>query len=184
MRRDRGAVSRMHRRSRDGAVRHGVARLSVKGGFDMLEAELAADAARAILDNMAQANALRVVSAEVVVGAMRQVDEALLVQKIGEALRGTAAQGTQIKLVRPAATMRCKACGTVYEITLGDRSTFACPSCGGSERTLNGGMEFGIGEMQVLLPSEHEGPSWADRLAKAVDDALGPAEKPADEATS
>ncbi len=150
----------------------------------MLEAELAADAARAILDNMAQANALRVVSAEVVVGAMRQVDEALLVQKIGEALRGTAAQGTQIKLVRPAATMSCKACGTVYEITLGDRSTFACPSCGGSERTLNGGMEFGIGEMQVLLPSEHEGPSWAERLAKAVDDALGPAEKPADEATS
>lgn len=145
----------------------------------MLETELAAQAARAILDNMVQADALRVVSAQVVVGAMRQIDEGLFVQKIEEALRGTAANGAHIELVRPAATMRCKNCGTVYEITIGDRSTFACPSCGGTERTLNGGMELGIGDMQVLLPPEHEGPSWAERLAKAVDDALGPVEKTA-----
>lgn len=145
----------------------------------MLETELAAEVARTVVADAAQVKAMRVVEANVVVGAMRQIDEALFVQRLSEALHGTVADGARINLKRPAVTMRCAACGEVYPVTLGDKASYVCPKCGGEKRELATGMELGVEDMQVMLPPEHEGPSWADRLAKAVDDALGPVEKPA-----
>ena len=48
-----------------------------------------------------------------------------------------------------------------------------CPSCGCTDRTLEGGMELYVEDMQVMMAGES---SIADKLAKAVEAVLGPVE--------
>lgn len=146
----------------------------------MLEKELATEVARGMLDQGAQVKAMRIMEANVVAGSMRQIDEALFVQRLGEALQGTVGEGARINLERPPLTMRCTTCGEVYEATIGKPDSYRCPKCGGEKRELVGGMELGLDDMQVIVPPEHEGPSMIDRLEKAVEDAFGPLEKKAD----
>lgn len=144
----------------------------------MLETELAEEVAREMIEEGAQVKALRIMEANVVVGSMRQIDETLFVQKLGGALRGTIGEGARINLVRPPLTMRCAACGEVYEATIGEPDSYRCPKCHGEKRELVTGMELGLDGMQVMLPPENGGPSMLDRLEKAVEDAFGPVEKP------
>lgn len=147
----------------------------------MLEEQLAADMATMIVDSAKQIDAMRVVQANVLVGSIRDIDEALFKDCLAKALEGTIGAGADISVVRPALTMRCMRCGTVYPVTVGDKATYDCPSCGSGMHTVETGAEFAVDDMQVLLPAPSDGPSMADKLAKAVEDAFGPVEKPAAE---
>lgn len=143
----------------------------------MMESQLATEVANVMLRQAVQANAMKVMTAQVVVGIMRQIDEALFVRELGEMLVGTLAEGARIELRREPLTMRCLACDEVYPVTVGDNATYDCPACGGHRHTVVTGMEIGIDGMEVIIPSEQEGPSLVDRLSQAVEDALGPLEK-------
>ena len=147
----------------------------------MLEEQLAADMATMIVDSAKQIDAMRVVQANVLVGSLRAIDEDQFKAHRAQALEGTIAAGARISLERPALTMRCMRCGTVYPAAVGDKATYDCPSCGSGMHTVETGAEFAVDDMQVLLPAPSDGPSMADKLAKAVEDAFGPVEKPATE---
>jgi hydrogenase nickel incorporation protein HypA/HybF len=147
----------------------------------MLEEQLAYEIAQAILDSARQAGVLRVFSVQVLLGQMHAVNEMLLRVQLSQTLRGTVAEGAAIELERPAASMRCLECGRVYPVTAGDPATYACPACGPrTSHVLQTGLEVEVGEMQALLPSASED-SAANKLARAVEEALGPVEKPANE---
>ncbi len=140
----------------------------------MLEPQIAADSAREIIKVAADAKAHKVASVKIAIGSMRQLDEDLFLQNLSEQLSGTVADGAQVSVERTPTTMRCTACGEVYPVVIGDSNSYDCPKCGSSARTLESGMELYIADMQVLVPQE--GGSMADKLAKAVEDALGPVE--------
>lgn len=142
----------------------------------MLEVQLASDAARVVLDEAARGKVMKVLEVDLSIGAMRQVDEDLFKRQLSAYFENTLASGAQIKITRIPVTMRCKQCGEVYDVTVGDKSTYECPKCGSAERELQTGMEFGLNDMKVIVPSPHEGPSLADKIAQAVEDALGPVE--------
>jgi hydrogenase nickel incorporation protein HypA/HybF len=147
----------------------------------MLEEQLASDIAQAILDSAQGAGVLHVMQAQVVVGQMRVVNEMLLRMQLSQALKGTVADGAAIELVRPEASMRCLECGRVYPVTAGDPATYACPTCGpGARHTVVTGLELELGEMQALMPNASPD-SMANKLARAVEEALGPVEKPTEE---
>lgn len=139
----------------------------------MLEAQIASDTAKEILRQAAEAKAFKVVVVNLAVGSMRQLDEPLFLEHLAQDLRGTVAEGAQVNVRRTPTVMRCAACGEVYPVTVGDPSTYRCPSCGCIDRTLEGGMELYIEDMQAMVAGEN---SIADKLAKAVEDALGPVE--------
>lgn len=139
----------------------------------MLEAQIASDTAKEILRQAAEAKAFKVVVVNLAVGSMRQLDEPLFLEHLAQDLRGTVAEGAQVNVRRTPTVMRCAACGEVYPVTVGDPSTYRCPSCSCIDRTLEGGMELYIEDMQAMVAGEN---SIADKLAKAVEDALGPVE--------
>lgn len=139
----------------------------------MLEAQLAMDVARDITGQAAQVNALKVVVVNLAVGSMRQLDEAMFLKHLAQELRGTVADGAQVNIKRTPTVMRCVACEQTYEVVVGNPATYHCPSCGGVERTLESGMELYVEDMQAMMASEG---SIADKLAKAVEAALGPVE--------
>lgn len=143
----------------------------------MLEREIALSLAEGIVQSAKQAGALKIVSAKVAVGAVRVLDECQFLAEMDQALAGTVADGAEIELVRPAARMRCCACGHEYEFVIGDPATYDCPACGHAKHDLVGGMEIDLLDVQGMVP----GMSLADKLAKAVEDKLGPVEKPANE---
>lgn len=145
----------------------------------MLEEQLAADVAHAIVESAQQAGVLHVMSAQVVVGQMRQIDEMLFRAQLTHALDGTIASGAIITFDRPPLTMRCLKCGQVYPATIGDPATYDCPTCGaGSPHTVETGMELGLGEIKAMMPNTSED-SIANKMARAVEEAFGPVEKPA-----
>ena len=139
----------------------------------MLEAQIASDVANEIVSQAAEAKALKVAVVNLAVGSMRQLDEPLFLEHLAQDLRGTVAEGAQVNVRRTPTMMRCVACGEVYPVTVGDPSTYRCPSCGCADRTLEGGMELYIEDMQVMMAGES---SIADKLAKAVEAVLGPVE--------
>lgn len=143
----------------------------------MLEREIAADLAEAIVKSGTEAGVIKIVSAKVVIGALRVLDEGLFRACIARDFEGTIAEGAQVELVRPAGKMRCGACGEEYEIVVGMPKTYDCPACGSNKHELIAGMEVDIEDLQGMMPSM----SLADKLAKAVEDRLGPVEKPANE---
>lgn len=145
----------------------------------MLEEQIAADMASMIVSSAKHVGALRVVQAQVIIGELRQVDETVLRSHLSAALKGTVAQGAAIVMERPALTLRCLDCGTVHQATAEDPASYICPQCGSDRREVATGMELDLGEMQAYMPSTGEG-SIADKLAKAVEDALGPVESPAE----
>lgn len=139
----------------------------------MLEPQIAADTARAILSSAEQVHASRVVSAQLVIGSMRVVDEEELRQHLASMLRGSVAEGAKIEIERPPATMRCLDCGEVYEIHLDKPASYDCPSCKSGHHAIESGMELELGEVQGIVPSQ-ETQSMVDRMAKAVENAFGP----------
>lgn len=142
----------------------------------MLEREIATSLAQGIVESATQAGCFKVVSAKVSVGAVRVLDEALFLELLRAGLAGTIAEGAEVELVRPAARMRCCACGHEYDFVIGEPATYDCPACGHTKHDLVGGMEIDILDIQGMVPSM----SLADKLAKAVEDKLGPVEKPAE----
>ncbi len=139
----------------------------------MLEREIATSLAQGIVESATQAGCFKVVSAQVSVGAVRVLDEWLFMAELDQALAGTIADGAQVELVRPSARMRCCACGHEYDFVIGDPASYDCPACGHKKHDLVGGMEIDILDIQGMMPSM----SIADKLAKAVEDKLGPVEK-------
>lgn len=142
----------------------------------MLEREIATSLAQGIVESATQAGCFKVVSAKVSVGAVRVLDESLFLELLRAGLVGTIAEGAEVELVRPAARMRCCACGHEYDFVIGEPVTYDCPACGHAKHDLVGGMEIDILDIQGMVPSM----SLADKLAKAVEDKLGPVEKPAE----
>ena len=140
----------------------------------MLEREIATSLAQGIVESATQAGCFKVMSAQVSVGAVRVLDEWLFMAELDQALAGTIADGAEVELVRPSARMRCCACGHEYDFEIGNPATYDCPACGHKKHDLVGGMEIDILDIQGMMPSM----SIADKLAKAVEDKLGPVEKP------
>ena len=141
----------------------------------MLEREIAHDLALDIVESGTQAGVVKVVSAKISIGALRVLDEMMFRRELVQNFRGTIAEGIHIDIERPVGKMRCTACGNEYEFTVGAPATYDCPACGCGKHELVSGMEVEILDVQGILPSM----SLADKLAKAVEDKLGPVEKPA-----
>ena len=141
----------------------------------MLEREIAHDLALDIVESGTQAGVVKVVSARISIGALRVLDEMLFRSELVKNFKGTIAEGTHIDIERPVGKMRCAACGHEYEFTVGVPATYDCPACGSDKHELVSGMEVDILDIRGILPSM----SLADKLAKAVEDKLGPVEKPA-----
>ena len=141
----------------------------------MLEREIAHDLALDIVESGTQAGVVKVVSAKISIGALRVLDEMLFRRELVQNFRGTIAEGIHIDIERPVGKMRCTACGNEYEFTVGVPATYNCPACGNGKHEVISGMEVEILDVQGILPSM----SLADKLAKAVEDRLGPVEKPA-----
>lgn len=143
----------------------------------MLEKEIAADLAEAVIKSGTEAGVIKVVSARFSIGALRVLDEGLFRACIEQDFKGTIAEGAQVEIERPAGKMRCGMCGQEYEFVVGMPKTYDCPACGSNKHELVSGMEVDIIDLQGMMPSM----SLADKLAKAVEDRLGPVEKPANE---
>ncbi len=138
----------------------------------MLEPQIAADTAQEILRVATEGKAIKVASVKLSIGSMRQLDEELFLQNLADRLKGTPAEGASVTVERTPTTMRCSGCGEVYPVVIGEPTSYVCPSCGCTDRTLASGMELYISDMQAIVAGE----SIADKLAKAVEDALGPVE--------
>ena len=141
----------------------------------MREREIAHDLALDIVESGTQAGVVKVVSARISIGALRVLDEMLFRSELVKNFKGTIAAGAHIDIERPVGKMRCSACGQEYEFAVGMPATYNCPACGSGAHELVSGMEVDILDIQGILPSM----SLADKLAKAVEDKLGPVEKPA-----
>ncbi len=140
----------------------------------MLEKEIARDMARGITEQAKEAHALRVKSAEIILGTMRVIDDDVMRHELSAQLKDTAADGAEIIITHAPAMMRCRACDTVYPIIVGDPSSYICPSCGSTDRELNSGMELDLGQMQIMVLQDSENSSMVSKMAQAVEAALGP----------
>ena len=116
----------------------------------MHEMSLTRDVVDAVLDHAAVARADRVLGVHMTVGEIHDIVDDLFVKCFAFLARGTAAEGARVTIDRVPLTVRCKACGEVFDVDFhacGDAPR--CPGCGGGAYAINSGNEFTLDDIEV-----------------------------------
>ena len=104
------------------------------------------DAILAELDGIDAPRPFRLVSARVVVGAMRQIVPDIMQTAYELMTKDTAARGSALEIVRAPATGKCDECGWSGEM----QDTFIqCGACGKPGIELTGGMELYLDNLEI-----------------------------------
>ncbi len=114
----------------------------------MHEFSLCQELTQALLQEMArlQPPPSRLLSARVVVGALRQIVPETLIFAYETLTKNTPASGSRLE-IRPAPLrLACRACGRQQEIA---HWVPACPACGSPDLDLQGGMELYLDHLEV-----------------------------------
>ncbi len=104
------------------------------------------DAIVSELDRIAEPRPFKLISARVVVGAMRQIAPDILQTAYGLMTKGTAAKDSALEIVKVPATGKCDECGWNGEM----RDAFIqCGRCGKAGIELTGGMELYLDNLEI-----------------------------------
>ena len=95
----------------------------------------------------AENDAKRVSTIRLGVGELSDMNEEWIQRYFDKLSGGTLAEGAGIRIERIAPGFRCHECGTDFDMRFDD--SVRCPSCGGTNCTLERGREFFIEEMEI-----------------------------------
>lgn len=105
---------------------------------------------RAVLEELQRhggPDRVRLVSARIVVGRLRQIVPETLRFAYEVFTRETAAAGSALEIRTVPATAECRACGWKGEIS---GAAFVCESCGGVDLDARGGTELHLESLEVV----------------------------------
>lgn len=88
----------------------------------------------------------RLIYADVVIGAMRQIVPEYLTGAYEMVVKGTAAEGSQLRFREVPVKAKCRACSWTGDVR---DLTFVCASCASPEIELTGGMELFLESLEI-----------------------------------
>jgi hydrogenase nickel incorporation protein HypA/HybF len=108
------------------------------------------DIHRIVLQHAASAGAVRVLSVNLEVGALTDVQDEWVQRYFDHLSRGTIAEGAKVRIDRVPGVFRCDRCGGSFEVdrVLGNR--LSCPDCDGNEVTVVSGRAYRVKNIEVL----------------------------------
>ncbi len=95
-------------------------------------------------------NVRRVLTVYLKIGELSDLEGEWIQRYFDYLSRGTVAQGAQLSIERVAATSRCGACQSVFEIDVHQRQGIRCPKCCSDNCTLASGDEYRVETMEAL----------------------------------
>ena len=104
------------------------------------------DAIIAELDKIVEPRPFKLVSARVVVGAMRQIVPDIMQTAYELMTKDTTAKGSALEIARIPATAKCDECGWAGEM---QDSFIQCAACGKTGIELTGGMELYLDNLEI-----------------------------------
>lgn len=113
----------------------------------MHELSLAQSLVQASIDEAARHGASRVVSVDLVIGALAGVEPESLTFCFPVVAAGTVCDGAELRIEIEPATGRCGSCATTSEVR--DLMT-ACPQCGTWPLGLTGGRDMRLRALEIL----------------------------------
>lgn len=107
------------------------------------------DLHRIVMRHAESAGAVKVLSVNLEVGALTDLQDEWVQRYFDHLSRGTIAEGAQVRIDRVPGVFRCDDCGGSFEAdsVLGDLS---CPDCGGSELTVVSGRAYRVKNIEIL----------------------------------
>jgi hydrogenase nickel incorporation protein HypA/HybF len=99
----------------------------------------------------AEANgAHKVLSIELKVGKMSDLEAEWMQRYFDFVSKGTLAEGAKLVIERTPVVLKCQGCAEEFEVNLRSREETTCPVCGGANYSLISGREYYINTMEVL----------------------------------
>jgi hydrogenase nickel incorporation protein HypA/HybF len=108
------------------------------------------DIHRIVLRHAESAGAVKVLSVNLEIGALTDLQDQWVRRYFDHLSEGTLAEGAQVNIDRVPGVFRCDGCEASFEVdsVLGD--TLSCPDCGSGEVTMLSGRAFRVKNIEVL----------------------------------
>lgn len=108
------------------------------------------DIHRIVLERAATAGATRILSVDLEVGALTDLQEVWIERYFAHLSRGTIAEGAQVHIERIPGVFRCGECSGSFEVGSVVGAEPSCPMCDTSEVTVVSGRGFRVKGMEVF----------------------------------
>jgi hydrogenase nickel incorporation protein HypA/HybF len=115
----------------------------------MHELPITEDILKIILKHAQRNNVTRVVSVNLQIGKLSDLEDEWIQRYFDHLSKGTLAEGARLKIERMPIKMQCNACTQFYEIEMAGLENLVCPHCGGKDASLISGREYYIKDMEV-----------------------------------
>jgi hydrogenase nickel incorporation protein HypA/HybF len=103
-----------------------------------------------VLKHATMGNVSRVVSVNLEIGVLSDLQGEWLQRYFDRLSRGTIVEGAQLKITRIPAVFQCNQCDQSFEICSLLEEELSCPHCQGREVSLISGREYHVRNMEVL----------------------------------
>ena len=102
-----------------------------------------------VLDHAAQHQAVQVLSIDLVIGEMRNLEQDWIQRYFDYISRGTPSEGAQIRVRKVPLDFLCVSCGQHFTADVHQEQRILCPHCGGFEYDLYAGRELIVEKVEV-----------------------------------
>jgi hydrogenase nickel incorporation protein HypA/HybF len=102
-----------------------------------------------VLEHAERGNVNRVISVNLEIGALSDLQEEWVQRYFDRLSRGTIAEGAKLRIVRVPAAFRCNRCQKSFEVGSLLEDDLSCKHCQSNEVTLVSGTEYLVKNMEV-----------------------------------
>ena len=102
-----------------------------------------------VLKHAVSNNVQRVVSIELSIGALSDLEDEWLQRYFDHLSRGTVAEGARLRIQRSELTFLCGSCSLEFSVAREDLDDALCPGCGRNEGTLISGTGYRVESMEA-----------------------------------
>jgi hydrogenase nickel incorporation protein HypA/HybF len=115
----------------------------------MHELPITEEILKVVLKHAQRNNVQRVVSINLQIGKLSDLEDEWIQRYFDHLSRGTLAQGAKLKIERIPIKMQCNSCSQSYEVEMAGLGKLVCPYCKKEGGSLVSGREYYIKDMEV-----------------------------------
>jgi hydrogenase nickel incorporation protein HypA/HybF len=116
----------------------------------MHELPILRDVVKVALEHAEQAQATRILTIELQIGELRDLEESWLQRYFGFVTAGTLAENARLVVTRSKALLACDSCMSAFAFDAESQQRPACPACGSADVELASGNELRIERIEVI----------------------------------